>query len=112
MVAGLGPVPERPHLSLAVVGGNADAAGPETIFAPAYDSFLLDLIAGPDNWRLAMALPIDRGLVLGVVDASTATLDDPEVVVFAIGYGASSGRGFTSSRSVRRCGSCSHSRER
>ena len=93
LAAGLAPVPDRPHLSLAVVGGNADAAGPETIFAPAYDSFLLDLIAGPDNWRLAMGLPIDRGLVLGVVDASTATLDDPEVVVFAIGYAASSGRG-------------------
>ena len=93
LAAGLAAVPERPHLSLAVVGGNADAAGPETIFAPAYDSFLLDLIAGPDNWRLAMRLPIDRGLVLGVVDASTAALDDPEVVVFAVGYASSSGRG-------------------
>ena len=40
-----------------------------------------------------MSHSIDRGLVLGVVDASTATLDDPEVVVFAIGYAASSGRG-------------------
>ena len=34
LVAGLAPAARtRPHLSLAVVGGNADAAGPETIFA-------------------------------------------------------------------------------
>ncbi len=93
LMAGLGQAEDRPHLSLAILGGSADAAGPETIFGPAYDSYLFDLIAGPDNWRLAVQAPIERGLILGVVDASAAGDDDPAVVVWAIGYAASSGRG-------------------
>lgn len=82
---------ERPHLSLAISGGNADAAGPETIFAAAYDSHLFDLLAGPDNWRLVTRAPAERGIVLGVVDARTAKVDDRAVVVWAVGYAAASG---------------------
>ena len=40
------------HLSLAITGGSADAAGIETILAAPYASLAVDLIAGPDNWRL------------------------------------------------------------
>ena len=40
------------HLSLAITGGNADEAGIETILAAPYASLAVDLIAGPDNWRL------------------------------------------------------------
>lgn len=83
--------PERPHLSLAISGGNADAAGPETIFAAAWDSHFFDLLAGPDNWRLVTRAPAERGIVLGVVDAQTAQLDDRAVVVWAVGYAAASG---------------------
>lgn len=86
--------PERPHLSLAVSGGNADPAGPETILAPAYDSFFFDLLAGPDNWRLVTGVPSDRGVVLGVVDAGRPDPDDREIVVWAVGHAAASaGRG-------------------
>ena len=95
LLAGLGPAGERPHLSLAISGGNADAAGPETIFAAAYDSHLFDLIAGPDNWRLITRAPAERGMILGVVDATSPTADDPATIVWAIGYAASGGRGET-----------------
>ena len=45
------------HLSLAITGGNADAAGIETLLAAPYASLAVDLIAGPDNWRLVVATP-------------------------------------------------------
>ena len=91
--AGLAPVGSRPHLSLGIVGGSADAAGPETIFGPAYDSYLFDLLAGPDNWRLITAAPAERGMVLGVVWPDEPTLDDRSTIVWAAGYAASGGRG-------------------
>src|SRR5689334_9879383 len=56
------------HLSLAVTGGNLDAAGPATFFDRGYASFAFDLIAGPDNWRLIAAAPQDRGIVCGALD--------------------------------------------
>ncbi len=90
---GLAPVGSRPHLSLGIVGGSADGAGPETIFGPAYDSYLFDLLAGPDNWRLITAAPIERGIVLGVVWPDEPTLDDRATIVWAAGYAASGGRG-------------------
>ena len=80
-------------MSLAIVGGSADAAGPETIFGPAYDSYLFDLIAGPDNWRLITPAPPERGIVLGVVWPDEPTLDDRSTIVWAVGYAASGGRG-------------------
>lgn len=84
---------DGPHLSLAITGGNADAAGIETILAGAYASLALDLIAGPDNWRLASAAPGDRGIVCGVMGARAQ--DEPvEILLYAAGYAASTaGRG-------------------
>lgn len=95
LLAGLGPPDERPHLSLAIVGGNADLAGPDMIFGPPYDSYLFDLIEGPDNWRLIRRAPLERGMILGVVDARTPAIDETAIVVWAIGYAASGGRGET-----------------
>ena len=82
-----------PHLSLAIVGGNADAAGPETIFAAPYDSHLFDLIDGPDNWRLIVRAPLERGIVLGALDPRPGSDDDLSILVWAVGYAASGGRG-------------------
>jgi hypothetical protein len=78
----------RPHLSLAIVGGNADRAGAGAIFGPAYDSYLFDLVAGPDSWNLINQAPTERGIVLGLVDPGSA-VQDPEVILWAIGYAAS-----------------------
>ena len=45
------------HLSLAMAGEAADAAGVETVLAAPYASLALDLIAGPDNWNLVARAP-------------------------------------------------------
>lgn len=82
------------HLSLAVTMGNADAAGSATIFDAPYDSYLFDLCAGPDNWRLIAQAPRECGIVAGAVDARTTRPDTKEVVLWAAFYAASTqGRG-------------------
>jgi methionine synthase II (cobalamin-independent) len=79
------------HLSLAIRGGSADGAGSETIFDAPYASYLFDLVAGPDNWRLVTRAPGDRGIVCGVADARSATVDALEIMVWAAHYAASTG---------------------
>ena len=82
------------HRSLAISGGNADLAGPETFFGAPYESYFFDLIRGPDNWRLITRAPKERGIVCGAVDASDPRIDDKELVVWAASYAASGGRGY------------------
>jgi len=79
------------HLSLAITGGNADAAGIETLLAAPYASLAVDLIAGPDNWRLVAATPGDRGIVCGALSAEPGSDDAPEVLLWAAAYAASTG---------------------
>ncbi len=79
------------HLSLAILGGSADKAGIATILAGAYGSLALDLIDGPDNWRLAVATPADRGLICGAMSTRTGSDDGPETLLWAAGYAASTG---------------------
>jgi methionine synthase II (cobalamin-independent) len=82
------------HLSLAITGGNADAAGVETFLDAPYASYAFDLINGPDNWRLVTAIPGDRGIVCGALDSRARSDDAVELVVWAAQYAAStSGRG-------------------
>jgi hypothetical protein len=87
LTADLGDV----HLSLAITGGDAADAGVETLLAGTYASLALDLIRGPDNWRLAVAAPGDRGLVCGVVAPREGSDDGPELMLWAAGYAASTG---------------------
>ena len=82
------------HRCLAIGGGNADTAGPETIFSAPYESHFFDLIDGPDNWRLITRAPRDRGIVCGAVDVHDPRIDDKEVIVWAASYAASGGRGY------------------
>jgi hypothetical protein len=82
------------HLSVAVTGGSADAAGIETVLAGAYASLAVDLIDGPDNWRLVAATPADRGIVCGALGTREDSDDSPELLLYAAGYAASTaGRG-------------------
>jgi len=84
------------HLSLVITGGNADAAGVETLLVAPYASLALDLIAGPDNWRLVVATPGDRGVVCGALSAERDADDRVELLLWAAGYAASTGgRGST-----------------
>lgn len=90
LTAGLAEV----HLSLAIRGGSADRAGAATILSAPYASYLFDLCAGPDNWRLVVDVPGDRGVLVGAADAAVGKVDGLELLAFAIGYAAStSGRG-------------------
>ena len=80
------------HLTLAITGGNADAAGIDTILAGAYSSLAVDLIDGPDNWRLAVAVPGERGVICGALSAHAGSADGPETMLWAARYAAGSKR--------------------
>ena len=79
------------HLSLAITGGNADAAGIETILAAPYASLAVDLIAGPDNWRLVVDTPGERGIICGALSPAGTSDDGPELLLWAAAYAASTG---------------------
>lgn len=87
---------EGVHVSLAITGGSADGAGAATLLAPGYQSLALDLIAGPDNWRLVTAAPGSMGIVCGALSTAAGSDDGPELLVWATRYAASTGgRGAT-----------------
>lgn len=79
------------HLCLVVTGGNADRAGIATLLSAPYASLAVDLIAGPDNWRLVVAAPGDLGIVCGALPAVGTADDRREVLLWAAGYAASTG---------------------
>jgi len=79
------------HMSLAITGGNADAAGSDTILVAGYQSLAVDLIAGPDNWRLVARAPESWGIVCGALRIKEGTDDGPELLVWATRYAASTG---------------------
>jgi hypothetical protein len=82
------------HLSLAITGGSADAAGIDTILTGAYASLALDLIDGPDNWYLVAAASTERGIICGAMSAHQGSADGPEHLLFAARYAAATaGRG-------------------
>lgn len=87
----LSDLPESLHASLAITGGDAVALGAGVLFAPPYRSYLLDLLDGPEGWRLVVAAPGERGIVVGVGDASGRRRTRLEDVVWAAGYAASTG---------------------
>jgi methionine synthase II (cobalamin-independent) len=80
-----------PHLSLAITGGDASATGAATLLASPYASLAVDLIAGPDNWRLVVAVPGDRGIICGALPAEGTADDRIEILLWAAGYAASTG---------------------
>ncbi|MBA2700093.1 MAG: hypothetical protein H0U58_00125 [Chloroflexi bacterium] len=82
------------HLGLAIVGGSADAVGIDVILAGTYASLAVDLIDGPDNWRLVTEAPADCGIVCGVIATRAGSDDRPELPIWAANYAASTrGRG-------------------
>jgi len=79
------------HLSLSIVGGSAWEAGAATILDAPYQSLAVDLIAGPDNWRLVTATPRERGIVAGALPTGAGADEGPELLVWAAHYAASTG---------------------
>jgi hypothetical protein len=84
------------HAMLAVLDGQAVAAGPETVFGAPYASHLFDLIAGPDDWQLVRAAPPERGIVCAalVAGGGAEARDQAPQLMWAAHYAASAaGRG-------------------
>lgn len=87
LTAGLNGV----HLSLAVMGGSADVLGIGAALAGAYSSLAVDLIDGPDSWRLVAAAPTAVGVIAGAMSTRLGSVDGPELLLWAAGYAASTG---------------------
>ncbi len=79
------------HLSLALTGAAADWLGVEALLAGAYASYAFDLRDGPDSWRVITALPGDRGIIAGALTTTVDGDDSPELLLYAVGYAASTG---------------------
>ena len=79
------------HVSLAITGGNADRPGIATLLAVPYSSLALDLVRGPDNWRLAAAAPRATGIVCGAMTADESGDESLEILIYALNYAASTG---------------------
>lgn len=88
LTADLGP---DVHLTLAITGGSADTAGIETVLAGTYASLAVDLIDGPDNWRLVVDTPGELGIICGALSGHRGSADGPEHLLFAARYAASTG---------------------
>jgi hypothetical protein len=82
-------VPDR-HLSLALAGGGPTRVPAERLLV-GFSSYLLDLIASPDDWDICARVPGGAGLIVGVVDARAARPGAAEVGVWGARYAASMG---------------------
>ena len=82
------------HVSLAITGGSAEEAGIDTLLGAPYSSLALDLIRGPDNWRIAAAAPSPIGIVCGAMTSDAGGDEAVEILLYALNYAASTaGRG-------------------
>lgn len=97
------------HLSLGLYRGAVHPAGHRTILDGPYRSYLFDALGGPDAWRFAFAVPPERGLVVGALDAAQEARDETEVMVWAMAWAAEHDRetvriGISSNGSLRSIG--------
>jgi methionine synthase II (cobalamin-independent) len=83
---------EDHHLSLGIYRGAVDRAGHTSILDGPYRSYLVDGLAGPDAWRFVFAVPPERGIIVGALDASLSVRDAPELMVWAMAWAAQRGR--------------------
>jgi hypothetical protein len=82
------------HVSLAITGGSAEEAGIDTLLGAPYSSLALDVIRGPDNWRIAAAAPRSVGIVCGAMTSDAGGDEAVEILLYALNYAASTaGRG-------------------
>jgi len=79
------------HLCLAITGGAPDTAGHAVLAALPFASHVVDVTAGPAAWAYLAALPAERGVIVGAVDAASGLLDDPEMLVWAAALAAEAG---------------------
>lgn len=93
-VALLDGLPADLHATLAVTGGDTGRLSAGALATPPYRSYLLDLLEGHESWRVIVNLPGDRGVIVGVGDASGRDRTGLEAIAWAAQYAASTrGRG-------------------
>jgi methionine synthase II (cobalamin-independent) len=80
------------HVALALGSGNVPPDAYGVVLDAPYASYAVDLVAGPDNWRLVVDVPQDRGVVCGALRAVQGSDDGPELLVWAAHYAASTRR--------------------
>jgi 5-methyltetrahydropteroyltriglutamate--homocysteine methyltransferase len=80
------------HLSLGLYHGAVDPAGYASVLDGPYRSYLVDALAGPGAWRFVFAVPPERGVIMGALDADQSKRDDPELMVWAMAWAAQGGR--------------------
>jgi 5-methyltetrahydropteroyltriglutamate--homocysteine methyltransferase len=100
---------EDHHLSLGLYRGAVDPSGHATILDGPYRSYLVDALGGADAWRFAFAVPPERGLIVGALDAAQEARDETEVLVWAMAWAAEGDRsgeriGIASNGSLRAIG--------
>jgi methionine synthase II (cobalamin-independent) len=92
LTAGLDRAPAV-HLSLGLWGGAIDPMGHASLIELPFQSYLVDVLAGPSAWRFVDAVPATRGVIVGAGDARTATLDETELLVWAMAWASQGERG-------------------
>ena len=100
---------EDQHLSLGLYRGAVHPAGQAVILDGPYRSYLVDALGGPDAWRFVFAVPPERGIVIGALNASDPVRDETEVLVWAMAWAAHAGRsservGIAANGSLRKIG--------
>jgi 5-methyltetrahydropteroyltriglutamate--homocysteine methyltransferase len=80
------------HLSLGLYSGVIHSSGYASVLDGPYRSYLIDALAGPDAWRFVFAVPPDRGIIVGALDAGLTVRDEPELMVWAMAWAAEGGR--------------------
>jgi methionine synthase II (cobalamin-independent) len=83
---------EDHHLSLGIYHGAVDPAGYASVLDGPYRSYLVDALAGPAAWRFVFAVPPERGIIVGALDADQSARDEPELMVWAMAWAANGGR--------------------
>jgi methionine synthase II (cobalamin-independent) len=77
------------HLTLAIRGGSVADLPQAVLFDAPYRSYAIDLVTAPENWQRVIAGQAERGMILGIADARTGDLEDPEHLAWAAAYAAS-----------------------
>jgi len=81
------------HLSLGLWGGTIHESGHASLLDRPYMSYLVDVLAGPSAWRFIDTVPPERGIVVGAADAHSETIDETEVLIWAMAWAAQGDRG-------------------
>jgi methionine synthase II (cobalamin-independent) len=84
-------VPDGLQATLALPDGAVPAALHAPLAALPFRSFLLDVVAGPDSWRLMAHLPPETGVIVGAVHAHKQGITDAETLVWAATLAAEMG---------------------